>query len=137
MLRKGCSAPRQGLEPFFRGRQLASEELAFAAKELECEGEIVAPLPAVLGQQTSSGGEILQRRDVGGRAFGALAGNQVELGNPLTLLLAEEQLGATVELVDDIKDLLGELVGGHSCKQHSADAQMHLRAQLLRDQRIG
>ena len=41
-------------ETLFRCRQLAGQELALGAVELEREGERVAPLPAVLGQQRAT-----------------------------------------------------------------------------------
>ena len=77
---------RQHREPLLRRRQLAGQELALGAVELEREAELVATLPAVLRQQRRAGGEIGQRRGVGRRRLGALARDQVELGEPLALL---------------------------------------------------
>ena len=81
-----CGAARQHREPLFRRREIAGQELALGPVELEREGECVPPLPAVLRQQRRAGGEIGQRRGIGGRSLGPLASNEIELGDPLALL---------------------------------------------------
>ena len=89
-------AARQLGEARLRFRQRAGEELALGPIELEREGQIVTPLPRVLRQQRGAGGEVGQRRGVGGRGLGAPARNQVQLGEPLALLGRADQRGAAV-----------------------------------------
>ena len=75
-------------QALLRVRQLAGQELAFGPVQLQREGELVPALPAILRQERRAGGEIGQRRGVGGRRLGALARDQVELGQLLALLSA-------------------------------------------------
>src|ERR1700736_4466467 len=77
---------RQPGEALIRFRQRAGQELAFRLVQLEREGECAAPLPAVLRQQRAAGSEVSQRRVVGRRLPGALARDQVQLGDLLLLL---------------------------------------------------
>ncbi len=53
------------------------------------------------------------------------------------LLWFAYEYGATVELVDDIEDILGEFIGRHFHHEQAADLQMDLGAHFVGDQRIG
>jgi hypothetical protein len=60
-----CGAARKHDEAFFRRRQIGGEQLALGLMVLDRKGELVLPLPTVLGQQCATGCEIAQRRGVG------------------------------------------------------------------------
>ncbi|MFY0533374.1 hypothetical protein [Nannocystis pusilla] len=105
--------------------------------EFEREGEIVPALPAVLGQERRACGEIRERRGVRGRPLGALARDEVELGDLLSLRRRGDQRGAPVELVHDLEDLLRELFGGHARGELPAGPEVHRRPLAARDERIG
>ena len=77
---------RQRRQALLRVRQLAGQELAFGPVQLQREGELVPALPAVLRQQRRTGDEIGERRGVGRRGLGALARDQVELGQLLAFV---------------------------------------------------
>ena len=102
-------AGRQRRQALLRFRQLAGEELAFGPIQFEREDELVPAFPAILRQQRRTGDEIAERRGVGGRSLGSLAGDQVELGELLTFLPRRDQRRAAVELVDDLEDRLLKL----------------------------
>ena len=80
--------------------------------ELELEGELVVPLPTLLRQQRATGSEIDQRRGIGRRRLGALAGNEIELGDLLALLDRIDQRRAAIELIDDLEDFSSSSSGG-------------------------
>src|SRR5882757_10697328 len=82
-----CGAGRQRGQTLLRLRQRAGEELAFAPVQLQRKGELVPALPRVFRQQGRTGGQIGERRGVGGSGLGAPAREQVELGQLLSLVL--------------------------------------------------
>ena len=94
-------------------------------------------LPAVLRQQCRTGDQIGQRRGVGGRSLGALARDQIELGQLLALVSRGDQGRAAVELIDDLEDRLFPLLGRRVRREQPPDSKVRLGAQLFRDQRIG
>ena len=94
-------------------------------------------LPGVVRQQRRTGDQILQRRGVGRRSLGALAGDQVELGQLLALVSRGDQGRAAVELIDDVEDRLLPLLGRDVRREQPPDSKVRLVAQRLRDQRIG
>ncbi len=86
-------------------------------------------------QQCRTRDEIGQRRGVGCGGLGALAGDQIELGQLLALLSRGDQRRAAVELIDDVEDRLLPLLG-EACR---AASSLPIRrcasvALLLRDQ---
>ncbi len=74
-------------QTLLHGRQRACPELTVGPVQLQREGEFLPPVPRVLPQQRRAGGEIRQRGGVGRRHLRALAGDQVQLGDPLALVL--------------------------------------------------
>ena len=66
----------------------------------------MALLPAILDEQGAASDKVAQSRSVGRRTLGSLAGNQIELGYPLSLLQGIDQGATAVELIDYLKDLL-------------------------------
>jgi hypothetical protein len=58
-------------------REIARKELALGPLELERERERIPPLQTVLCQQRAAGHKVFQRRRVGRRNLGALAGDEV------------------------------------------------------------
>ncbi len=131
-----CGAGRQRRQALLRFRQRAGEELALGPVELQREAELVTALPRILRQQGRTRGEIGERRGIGGRGLGALAREQVELGQLLALVPCGDQRGAAVELIDDLEDRILPLLRWCVGREQPADTQMRRDAQLLRDQRI-
>ena len=76
-------------------------------------------------------------RGVGRRRFGLPSRLKVELGDPLLFDPIRNQLQALVQLVDNVEDLLGDFVGGHSLREQPANPQVEARAGFRRDERIG
>ena len=115
-----CGAGRQRCQALLRVRQRAGQELAFGPVQLQREGELVPALPAIFRQQRRTGGEIGERRGVGGRGLGALARDQIELGQLLALVCVEViKRGAAVELIDDLEDRLLPLLA-EACAPRAA-----------------
>jgi hypothetical protein len=99
--------------------------------QLESEGELVPPVPSIVGQQRRSGGQIRQRGDVRRRRLGAFRGQQVQLRDLLAFLETGDERRATVELVHDVKDAVGTERRGES----SSDSEMHRRTRFLGHER--
>jgi len=72
--------------PKCRSHQRAGEKLAFSPVQLQRKAEFLPSLPRVVRQQGRTGGEIGERRGVSGSGLGTSAGEQVELGQLLTLV---------------------------------------------------
>ena len=60
--------------------QIAGQEFAFGAVQLQSEPQLTASLPRVLCQHVRARAQIAERRGVSGRGLGTRAGKQVELG---------------------------------------------------------
>src|SRR6202011_5159337 len=101
------------------------------------KGELVPALPRVFRQQSRTGGEIGERRGVGGRRLGALAREQVELCQLLTFVSRGNQGGAAVELVDNLEDGLLAFFRRGMRREQPSDAQVRLGARPFRYERIG
>ena len=93
--------------------------------------------PRVVRQQDRTGDEIGERRGISGRQLRALARDQVELGQLLTLVSCGDQRGAAVELIDDLEDRLLQLRRRRPRRQQPADPQVVRCTRCFRDQRIG
>ena len=106
---------------FFRGPNLARQELTFGSMKLQLEDQIVPPLPTVLRHQRGAGDQIVQRRGVGRGRLRALASGQVELCELLALVLRRHQRRAAVELVDDLEDRLVALFRWRVRREQPAD----------------
>ena len=127
--------PRQTSAPPLRQR--AGQELAFGPMQLQREGERMLALPAVVRQQRRAGGEIGQRRDVGRRSLGALARNQVELGELLALSREVISAAPRLKLVDDVEDLPPPASRKVCAPASSLPIRRCASPRVLRDQRIG
>ena len=99
-----CADERR--QSFLRLRQLAGQEFAFRPVELQRKGQLMPPLPAILRQQGRASSQISERRGVGRRRLGALARDQVELGQLLAFRGFDDQRDAAIELADDLEDRL-------------------------------
>ena len=55
LLHRRRGAGRQRRQPLFRFRQCAAQELAFGSVQLQREGQLTLPPPAILGQQGRAG----------------------------------------------------------------------------------
>src|SRR5271165_937702 len=104
-------AARQDRQPFFRCRELAGQKLALSPLKLQREGERVTLLPTLLCQQRAAGDKVRQRRGIGCRSLGSLTSNEIEFGDPLSLLQRLDQHGTAIELIDDLEDLLLNFFG--------------------------
>ncbi len=105
------SAARQHQQPFFRRREIGGQKLALGPLELQREGERILLLPALLYQQRAAGDKVCQRRGIGRRSLGSLTSNEIELGDPLSLLQRIDQHDTAIELIDDLEDLLLDFLG--------------------------
>src|SRR5882757_179568 len=105
--------------------------------QLERKGEVVAPLPAVLSHQSSSGDEILQRRGISARVLGALARHEVQLGDFVALLLRRDHFGAAVEVVYDVEDGFLERFRRDTRYKRPANPEMGGGPLTLGNERIG
>ena len=80
----GSLARATARQPFSAADHLAGQEFALGPVQLEREDELVVALPGS-SPGARAGGEILERRGVGGRCLGALARDQIELCDLLAL----------------------------------------------------
>ena len=71
-----------------------------------------------------SGDEVVQGGCIGGCGLGSLAGDQIEGGELIELVLGIDQRGGTIELIDDLEGLVLAQVGGRLGHERSADLQM-------------
>ena len=127
-------AAGERVDALLRRRELASQELAFGLVERELEAEPMAALPAIVRQQDRAGGQIAERRRVGGGRLGALAGGEIELGKLLALVPCGDQGHAAVELVDNLEDHFVALLGRDLRGEQVSDAEMGLGARRFRYQ---
>src|ERR1700731_5256053 len=77
------------------------------------------------------------RRGVGGSRLGALACEQIELRQLLTLVSRGDQGGTAVELIDNLEDGLFAFFRRGMRREQPSDAQVRLGAQPFRYERIG
>ena len=96
---EGPRAPRQHREPPLGGRGVAAQMLAFGPIEGESEGELVAFLPAVVGEEVATGAEVGERRGIGRGVLGLLARRQIERRHARALLGRGDQGRAPVRAV--------------------------------------
>ena len=134
---EGPRAPGQRGEPPLGGRGVAAQVLAFGAIELEGEGELVAFLPAVLGQEGATGGEVGERGGIGRGFLGPLPRRQIDLGHALALLGRGDQGRPVVQLGRDLERPLAALGGRRSRPQSSANLEVQPRPVALGNQRVG
>ena len=92
--------------------------------KLQRKGEIGALLPTVLEQQVTAGNGITERSRAGTGLECPLAGQQIELSERAPLLPIRDEAAAPVQLIDDLKDVLGGLLGSHAQPQGSTDVQV-------------
>ena len=90
-----------------------------------------------LGQQGLACSEIGERRGVRGSGLGALAREQVQFGQVLTLAACRDQGGAAVEVVDDFEDGFFALFRRGMRQEQPSDAKVRLRARPFRYKGIG
>ena len=124
-------------EPPLGRLERAGHQLGFRPVELDGEGELVAPGPAILSEQRGAGREVPERRGIGGGSLGTPARHQIELGDPLALVARRHERRPLVELVDDVEDLLFDVRGRRVLQEQSPDAEVHRRAFALGDERVG
>jgi len=131
-----ASTAGQHRQPLFGGRQCAGQELALGAVELEREGEVAVPLPAILGQQLPTGCEVGQRRVVGRRLFGALAREQMSSAS--CTRSAREVIKAAPRLSWlTISKMASSRLPAAYPRPASADPEVHGGAPFGRNQRVG
>src|SRR5215472_18034116 len=118
-------ADRKCGETLFRRGQISADILALAPAELEIEGEPVAIFPGSAAKQLAAGGKVAGGRRMGASRLSAPAGCEVEPGDSPALLLCGNQLGTTVELVHDVKDLFLDLLRRDQRCEQAPDPQMH------------
>jgi hypothetical protein len=97
-------------EPLLRGVDLARQELALRAMELERERQVVPPRPPIVPEDLGPGHEVPERGGVGGGPLGTPASHEVEVGDQFSLFARRHQRGAEIQLVHDIEDLVFERV---------------------------
>ena len=68
--------------------------------------------------------------------LGALARQQIELGDPASFLGRRDERGPLIELVDDVEDPFLELAGWPAFEEQSPQVQVHRRPLALRDERV-
>src|SRR6202011_2087 len=112
---------RQRRQALLRFRQRGGEELAFGPVQLQRKGELVPALPRVFRQQGRAGGEIGERRRIGGGRLRALARDRAGPHRLLAFFFFGDQRGALVELIDDLEDPLPPPLRRRVRRQQAAD----------------
>src|ERR1700750_1442306 len=92
----------------------------------EVQGQIVASRPPFLGERGYAGCEISAGRGVSGRSLGVAPSLKVEFGNTLLLAPIGQHGKTTVELVDDIEDLVEDVLGVQSPDEQASDPKMEV-----------
>jgi len=62
-----------------------------------------------------------------------LPGTQLDRRHLRFLVPVDQKLGAPIEVVRDVEQILSELARRHARQQHAADAQMHFGALRFRN----
>ena len=113
------------------------QQFAFGCQILDREDELVITFPSLFRKKGSAGPEIFERRVVCCREFRAPACDQIQFCDALATLDKGDEVGAAVELIDDLKYRLLTFFSGRMFGEENSDAQVSLGTQLLRDQRVG
>ena len=79
-------ALRKRRQSLLRDLHLTGQELAFGPVQVQRKSQLMPALPAILRQQRRTGIEIGERRGIGAGPLGALARDQVELGELVPFL---------------------------------------------------
>src|SRR5262249_54882197 len=103
----------------------------------ELKSNLLPALPRTVRQEPGTGGEIAQRGRVSGRCLGTLARGEVQFGHLLAFIVRGDDLRATIEMIDDLKDYLLALFSRSLLCQQPADSKMLRCALRLREQGIG
>src|ERR1700688_3481771 len=93
-------------------------------------------LPGFFCQQCAARPEVLKCRVVCCREFRAPACDQIQVCDTLAILDRGDEMGAPVELIDDLEYRLITFFSRRVLSEEHSDAQVSLGAQLLRDQRV-
>src|SRR5579864_664154 len=106
--------------------------------QCQCEGDVMAPLPAVihLRHEPIAGDKILQCRGIGAGVLGTPARHEVEFGDPFSLLLRRDHRRSAVEMIYDVEDHLIELFRPDTRYQYPPDPEMCGSPFALWDERI-
>ena len=80
--------------------------------------------------------KVVEGRGVSCGSLRPFARDQVQAGCSLTLTDISDEMGATVELIDDVEYRIFQPLLRGALRENSADAQMGLSAQLLRNQNV-
>src|SRR5229473_4776253 len=102
---------RQHQKPIFRRSHVSAQQFTLGHMRFDSEDEIVLFVPSLFGQQCPGSVEVRKRRGVCCRALGALARNEIQFGEPLTFPSRRDEVRSTVQLIDDVKDPLFQLLG--------------------------
>src|SRR3979490_2762378 len=76
------------------------------------------------------------RRRIGRRGLCLSAGTQIDSCRSRFLVPVDQSCGASIELVRDIKEMLGDLVRPQARQQRTADVQVDVGTLLVGNQRI-
>src|SRR5579883_1349583 len=135
---------------------IAAQELAFGSLEMKPEGELVVFSPTNGAEQRDSGSQVEARCRVGGRCLCAPCSSQIERRDAQPLVDIAEKRGVAVErcrplalpafgrdwnplieLIDDVKQMVGNLILCQASEEHPADRYMSCGSPAFLDQRIG
>jgi len=108
------------------------QQLALGCQILDREDELAITFPSLICKNGSAGPEILERRVICCREFRAPACDQIQFCDALAILNRGDEMGAPVELIDDLKYRLLTFFSGRALGEEHSDAQMSLGTLLLR-----
>ena len=112
------------------------QQLALGCQILDRKDELVITFPGLFCKKGSARPEILERRVICCREFRAPACDQIQFCDALAIVDRGDEMGAPVELIDDLKYRLLTFFSGRVLGEEHSDAQVRLGSQLLRDQRV-
>src|SRR5215475_1243816 len=93
--------------------EASTQKLALRSFEPYGKGEFISARPPSIAKQSHGRRQINARRGVRRRCLGPSSGSKIELGDLLLLIPIADVSNANVELVDNIKNVLGDFDRGH------------------------
>ena len=115
--------------------ELRQDEVTLGVAQQQRERELVGVVPGIGREEPDPVIEVLERRRVGIGRQGALAGDQVELGQLTSLLRLDHASDREVEMVDDVEDTSLALFGRDRGFEQPPDPQVRVHPLCFGEQR--
>ncbi len=107
----------QEIQMRFRLLEMAGQVFAFRRFDVNGKAKFVVRVPMVFRQQTQGRLQVIQGRCVGGRRLGLASRPQIEPRQHESLRSLRDQAATEIPMVNDVKDLFFNPLGGRTRPQ--------------------